>query len=314
MSVETQFVARKYSIGQESFEFSGNQEDLDSGALAVLNPVTANDLVELELGDAIDRFKAAQWLEFDDAEDIVFDEDAAKWWPENTTYYDENLELQMGAVPRFAFLSQRGQTWQVVQLPVGSGKVRFLRSIEDAYVATERYDSIRVLGDYSYHSDGPGPVSWAGGMALLDVGDYLVYTSDGDSIADDMAFAKGKNVISEILSWLDDCNGQYIYALKAAEIKWTDTDKVEEFRTSLSYLDEFARVGLDVSEAEKTKLFARITKENRAARQLVSWFADPAGANADKLIAGVRDAIENESGGVLLYGDGIIEYFERQVT
>jgi hypothetical protein len=314
MSEETSFVARKYSVGKEPFVLSGNQKDLDSGALTVLNPIAADDWVELDLGDSLDRFKSAQWLEFDDAEEIVFDEDAAKWWPENTSYSDENLESQMGAVPRFAFLSQGGQTWQVVQLPVGSAKVRFLRSIQDAYVATERYDSLRVLGDYSYHSDGPGPVSWDGGMALLDVGDYLVQTSDGDSISDDMAFAKGKDVTSAVLGWLDRCFGHYIYTLKASEIKWTDTDKAEELRTALSYLDEFARVGLDVIEAENRKILAALKKGNRAVRQLVSWLSDPEGAYADKLIAGVRDAIENESGGVLLYGDGIIEYFERQVT
>jgi hypothetical protein len=306
------FIARKCSVGKEPVEISGSEEDLEAGALATLNPVAADDWIELNLKAGIDRFKAAQWLEFDASEEIIMDEEPDGWWSENFEPDRDDLERQMGAVPRFVFLTQDSTTWQVVQLVVGEKPVKFLRSLTDAYVATERYDSKRVLAQFSYHSDGPGPISWSGSFAILDAGSYLLYTTDGDSLDDDSAYAKPSSLVSELSSLLDDCSAKYLYVLNSSQIGWLDLEKKAEYIRLLSDLDEFSQVSMNLTDEENAQLEVHLAQNDRQIGELLAWFSDPAGAYANKLIAGLREAIDDNSGSLLSDSQDIIEYFNQQ--
>ncbi len=306
------FIARKYSVGKEPVELSGSGEDLEAGALATFNPVAADDWIELNLKAGIDRFKAAQWFAFDASEEIILEEEPEGWWSRDFEPDRDDLERQMGAVPRFVFLTQDSTTWQVVQLVVGEKPVKFLRSLTDAYVATDRYDSERVLAQFSYHSDGPGPISWSGSFAILDVGSYLLYTTDGDSVDDDSAYAKPSSLASELSSWLADCSAKYLYVLNSSQIDWLDLEKKAEYVRLLSDLDEFSQVSMNLTDDEKSQLEGHLAQNDRQVGELLAWFGDPAGAYADKLIAGVREAINDNSGSLLSDSQDIIDYFNRQ--
>ena len=112
-----------------------------------------------------------------------------------------------------------------------------------------------------WFSEGPGPVSWEGELALFKLGDYLLSASARDS-EEDFSIVKLGNQIdfaNVILNWLQNHGLFPQFVLKTGEPKWTDPMLKSRLKAALAEVEERESLVLNLSPDQIAKILERAT-------------------------------------------------------
>lgn len=299
------FRATKYLGDAEVVTLSGSHSDITKGYLARFNPITPEQGFQVELAPGINPMDFLQHITLSEEPDPDLNVPAEGGWLENFLE-DWYFEPTQGQVVRVASLVQGNRFWQVIGLRHGDEIITFLKNPEEEYVATERYYSDRVIAERAIHSDGPGPVSWDNGSAILEVGPWWVHVFEGDSQSEDYLVPSPTNERQALLDWLNLTNSNELVALIYVPCIWEDEKIKMHFEELLADYLELNHLRLNISEEEMAEVITSLSETIPLVQKLVSLLQDPHGVGAQSLLAGMSRALGNQSPGLLFnnFGQG----------
>ena len=208
----------------------------DGQDLEMFNPIRANQVFEIEIRSGIEPMSVIRWLEFDGHGHPEFDDATDYEYPvEWLSTYD--FEPSNGNVTRLALLRQGNQDWQIVGIPYAGEVVLALRSVEESYLPPARYFSHRIIGEFSNHVDGPGPVSWDTSGAILDLGDWWIEAFGGDSANNDIIVNKPVNIPEAFVEWLFRTPAVLVFVLKNVVCNWKNSQLVDRYNHAIENID-----------------------------------------------------------------------------
>ena len=282
----------------------------DGRELEMFNPIGPKDVFEIEIPVGLDPMNVLKHLKFDSRENPdeidPSDYECPCEWLE-----DIDLYPLYGEVTRLAVLKQGGVTWQIVGIPFEEDLVLVLREMIDHDWPGTRYDAKRILAEYSYHSDGPGPVSWDGSGALLDFGDWWMeaYGGDSSSMTKDKIRPKPAQFDKSFVLWLAMNGATATFVLFNAECKWEDQDlrqKLVDGITDLSEIDSSIGIGHSLTKDELDSVLILLDEPASVSGALLRILSDPTGADAAPLVSAVHGAVEAQDISFLLNADAFV--------
>ena len=298
MNKDIVFRATKYAGDAEVVHLSGTYSDITEDYLASVNPITPENGLSVELAQGInpmDFLKHITLSEEPDPDLNVADEGG---WLENFPE-DWYFASTRGQVVRVAYFGQGNHDWQIVGLRRVNEIVSLLKNPEEEHVATDRYYSDRIIAERAMHSDGPGPVSWDNGSAVLEVGPWWLHAYEGDSQSEDYLVPRPTNERQALLDWLTVTNANELVALNYVPCFWEDEKHKMHYEELLADYSELNHLRLNISEAEIAQVITSLSETNPPVKKLVSLLQDPYGVGAQSLLAGMSRALSNQSPGSL---------------
>jgi hypothetical protein len=297
------------SLEQESRPGVFRGEDLE-----MFNPIDADQTFQITVRDDLDSHEVLKWLTFSAA--LEPDTWAAEQYGYDFKWLnDHEFNPRYGTAARLAVLIQGGDTWNIVGLPFLGGYKLFACEPEEHHEPAFRYKSTRVLGDFFYHTDGPGPVSWDGASALLEIGEYLVIANGGDKSEPDRII--GTNELDfglQYLIWIQENSALIIFILSTVKCAWADADLREHFAGSMASLDEILGLRHSLSDQELTSVLSAVMGENLFDKELIRILSSPSHELAPELLRVIDENIERQSAGGLLWRDGLVNYLREIST
>lgn len=299
------FRATKYLGDAEVVTLSGTHSDITKGYLEKFNPITPEQGFQVELAPGINPMDVLQHITLSEEPEPDLKMADESGWLENFLE-DWHFAPSAGQVVRVASLVQGSSFWQIIGLRHGHEVVTFLKNPDEEYVATERYCSDRVIAERAIHSDGPGPVSWDNGSAILEVGPWWVHVFEGDSESEDYLVPRPTNERQALLDWLTLTNANELVALNHVPCLWEDAQIKMHFEELLADYTELNHLRLNISEVEMADVITSLSETIPLVRKLVSLLQDPHGVGAQSLLAGMSRALGNQSPGLLFnnFGQG----------
>jgi hypothetical protein len=313
------FSATKY-YGESDQDFTHLEqpvieEKFDASLLEIFNPIRPNDVFEIDIRPGIDPMQVLHWIRFDSTETV--DGESADVYDYQVDWVEGfDVEPTERLVFRFAQLRQGREIWQIVGIQGATKMVLALRSVEENYLPQARYFSRAVIAEYGFHSDGPGPISWDGSAALLDLGDWWVNAYGGD-LAEWMAdeiYERPRDKVEEFVSWLERLNAVALFVLLNANCKWTDVHLTERFNEAISILsdpDSANGINIDLNSQEIEESFNLIKSRDGQVAQLLDILESESHDLAQKLVhllelaanGGQSDVLSSDSNFVALLQD-----------
>lgn len=217
---------------------------------------------------------------------------------------DWYFEPTQGQVVRIASLVQGNRLWQVIGLRHGDDINTLLKNPEEEHVATERYYSDRIIAERAIHSDGPGPVSWDNGSAVLAVGPWWLHAFEGDSQSEDYLAPRPTNERQALLDWLTLNDANELVALNYVPCLWEDEKHKMHYEELLADYSELNHLRLNISEVEMADVITSLSETIPLVQKLVSLLQDPRGVGAQSLLAGLSQALGSQSPGLLFANFG----------
>ncbi len=314
MDERLDFSAVKYSrAGVEGvlrLEKRVSPDGFDGRQLEMFNPIRANEVFEIEIRSGLDPMKVLEHLQFDSRE-AYDDSDALENeypidWLEEFDFYPI-----YGEVVRLAVLKQSGVTWQIVGLPYQDELVLVFKEPIDHDWPGTRYDAKRILASYSYHSDGPGPVSWDGSGALLDLGDWWIDASGGDSSATtkDTIMPRPEKFGEAFVTWLTSASATATFVLFNEGCKWTNTALRQRFidaLVDLSEADSAIGIGHSLTNDELAEVLAILDAPYSVSGAIKRILTEPENVHAEALVVAVEAAAQEQDISFLMNADGFV--------
>lgn len=314
VDAELDFSAVKYlGAGNEGIlrlEQRASSDGFDGRELEMFNPIRANEVFEIEIRSGLDPMKVLEHLQFDSRdpydESEAFENEYPIDWLEELDFYPI-----YGEVVRLAVLKQSGVTWQIVGLPYQDELVLVLKEPIDHDWPGTRYDAKRVLVEYSYHSDGPGPVSWSGGGALLDLGDWWI-----DAIGSDIPGTIGDKIMPRpekfgkaIVTWLTEASATATFVLFNEGCNWTDAVLRQRFidaLVDLSETDSSIGIGHSLTTDELAEVLAILDAPHSVPGAIKRILTEPENIHAEALVVAVEAAAQEQDISFLLDPDTFV--------
>ena len=298
MDKDIVFRATKYVGDDEVVTLSGTYSDITKDYLADFNPITPEDGFQVELAQGINPMEFLKHITLSEEPDPDLNVADEGGWLENFLE-DWYFEPTQGQVVRVASLVQGNSFWQIIGLRHGDEIITFLKNPEEEYVAAERYYSDRVIAERAIHSDGPGPVSWDNGSAVLEAGQWWVHVFEGDSQSEDYLVPSPTNERQALLEWLTLNNANELVALNYVPCLWENEKQKLHYEALLADYSELNHLRVNISEPEMSGLIASLSETMPLVQKLVSLLQDPYGVGAQSLLAGMSRALSNQSPGSL---------------
>jgi hypothetical protein len=295
---EIVFRATKYVGDVEVVTLSGTYSDITKDYLAIFNPITPEHGFQVELAQGINPMEFLQHITLSEETEPDLDVADESGWLE---YFPEDWYFTPtpGQLVRVASLAQADRVWQIIGIAHGDEIVSLLKNPEEEHVATERYFCDRVVAEYAVHSDGPGPVSWDGGSAVCEVGQWWLYAYEGDSLAEDYLVPKPTNSQAALLESLALNNANELLALCYVPCLWDDETLKGHFEELLADYSQLNHLRVNISDEEMTALVTALRETIPLVQKLVSLLQDPQGVGAQSLLAGMSRALGNQAPGLL---------------
>jgi hypothetical protein len=312
METNLDFSAVKYLGEEDVFRLDQVKMpgEFEGSDLEMFNPIRAHEVFEIEIALDLDPMKVLEHLRFDneDAPD-AYDADQHEYPVDWIRAFD--FETNQRAVSRFAILIQGGQLWKIAGVRCGDDLRLVLADPEETYEPHTRYYSDRVLGDFSYHSDGPGPMSWDGGSALLELDSFWLLANGGDTSAKDRIIELGnQNFGSAYLEWLLENSAQVIFILTQVKCEWEDPDQSEIYAQLVSGIQEVILFRCELNSLEVEEVLAAILASDVHDKELINVLRSPIRPLAPALMKILETVIDNENAGFLLWSDGFVGHLE----
>jgi len=286
---------------KSSGDFSG--VDLEG-----FSPIRAHEVFEIEIALDLDPMRVLEHLSFDneDAPDPSYADDyeyPVDWIRE----FD--FDTTRHAVSRFAILIQGGQVWKIVGVRFGDELRLVLADTEETYEPATRYYSERVLGDFSYHSDGPGPVSWDGSSALLELDGFWLQANGGDKYAKDQVIDLGNQPFaSRYLEWLMENSAQVIFILTHVKCEWASQEQSELYTQLVDEIREVILFSCELNPVEVEQVLDEILQSDVEDKELINVLRSPSHPFAPALLKVLETVIDTESAGLLMWRDGFVNH------
>jgi hypothetical protein len=286
----------------------------DGGSLEIFNPIRAHEVFEIEIALDLDPMRVLEHLRLDN-------EDAP-----DSSYADEyeypvdwirefDFEPTRRAVSRFAILIQGGRLWKIAGVRSGDDLRLVLADPEETYEPTTRYFSDRVLGDFSYHSDGPGPISWDGSSALLELDSFWLLANGGDDSAKDQIIELGNQPFgSRYLEWLSQNSAQVIFILTQMKCEWADPEQSELYAQLVAGIQEVILFRCELNSLEVEQVLAAILDSDVQDKELINVLRSPIHPLSTALLKNLETVIDTESAGILLWRDGFVGHLETLMS
>jgi hypothetical protein len=292
------FRATKYVGDVEVVTLSGAYSDITKGYLAIFNPITPEHGFQVELAQGINPMEFLEHITLSDETEPDLDVADESGWLE---YFPEEWYFAptAGQVVRVASLAQADHVWQIIGLPHDGEIISLLKNPDEEYIASERYFSDRVVAEYAIHSDGPGPVSWDNGSAVIEAGPWWVHVYEGDSQSEDYLVPRPANLQGALLEWLTLNNANELLALNYVPCLWGNEKLKMHFEELLAEYSQINHLRVQISESEMSTLVTAVREEFPLVQKLVSLLQDPQGVGAQSLLAGMSRALGNQSPGLL---------------
>lgn len=292
------FRATKYVGDAEVVTLSGTLPDISKDYLAKFNPITPEHGFQVELAQGINPMDFLRHITLSEEPDPDLNVADEGSWLENFPE-DWYFAPTRGQVVRVSYFGQGNHDWQIVGLRHVNEIVSLLKNPEEEYVATERYFSDRVIAERAIHSDGPGPVSWDNGSAILEVGPWWIHVFEGDSESEDYLVPKPTCERQALLDWLTLTNANELVALNYVPCLWQDAKIKNHFEELLADYAELNHLRLNISEEEMVEVITSLIETIPLVQKLVSLLQDPHGVGAQSLLAGMSRALGDQSPGLL---------------
>lgn len=298
MNKDIVFRATKYVGDAEVVTLSGSDSDVTEEYLATLNPITPEGGLQVELAQGINPMDFLRHITLSEEPDPDLNVADEGGWLENFPE-DWYFEPTQGQVVRVASLVQGNRFWQVIGLRHGDEIITFLKNPEEEYVATERYYSDRIIAERAMHSDGPGPVSWDNGSAVLEIGPWWLHVFEGDSQSEDYLVPRPSNELQALLDWLTLNNANELVALNYVPCLWEDEKHKMHYEELLADYSELNHLRLNISEVEMAEVITSLSETLPLFQKLVSLLQDPRGVGAQSLLAGLSQSLAHQAPGLL---------------
>lgn len=292
------FRATKYVGDVEVLNLAGTYSDITKDYLAILNPITPEDGLQVELAEGINPMEFLKHITLSEEPEPDLNVADESGWLENFPE-DWYFAPTPGQVIRVSYLGQGNHDWQIVGLRHVDEIISLLKNPEEEHVATERFFSDRVIAERATHSDGPGPVSWDSGSAVLEVGPWWLHVYEGDSLAEDYLVPRPTNERQALLDWLTVNNANELVALNYVPCLWGDEKLKKHFEELLADYSDLNHLRLNISDAEMADVLTSLSETIPLVQKLVSLLQDPHGIGAQSLLAGMARALGNQSPGLL---------------
>lgn len=307
------FSAVKYSGGGDEDVLMLDQPTsngvFDGSDLEMFSPIKANEVFEIEIRSDLDPMSVLEWLRFDNSDPLDF-EDADNFEYPVSWLQKYEFEPSNGVVTRLAILRQGNQEWQIVGIPHNDELVLILRSEEDAYLPAARYHSDRILAEYDYHKDGPGPVSWDLSGALIEVGKWWISAYGGDNSQEDTIYERPNDVAGMFLNWLSESPAVLIFVLLKVKCLWSDAHLIERYNQAIENISE-ADSGVSVftglSESEVAQVISRLRDSSAEISELIRIMQQDQSLHANALVDYLEAAYKEQDIAPLLNVEELLE-------
>jgi hypothetical protein len=310
------FSAVKYHGGGEEDvlrldQLRSDDDQFDGSDLEMFNPIRADEVFEIEIRSGLDPMKVIERLHFDSADlpdvSIAEDYEYPVDWLE-----DWDFDPIHGAVSRLAVLIQDGKHWRIAGLRFGDEFKMLLVEQEDTDNAANRYKPRRVLGDFWFHTEGPGPVSWDGNSALLEMDGFWIHANGGDISDDDRLIGPGAGGFGlRYLVWLMENSAQIAFIMANVKCAWTDTAQAERYAELFDDVSEVFGLADGLSSTEVEAVLQEIEASESGDKAFVQILSSPSHPLAPALLAVMDEVVQTESGRALMWRDGFVAHLER---
>lgn len=312
MDKSLDFSAKKYSgAGDEDalrLDQLKSSDGFDASDLEMFNPIRAHEVFEIEISSDLDPLKVIEHLRFSDEDSPDFyssDEYPVDWLEEI------GFETSHRFVSRYAVLIQGDQLWKIAGVRFDEELKLVLQDPEDSYSPSTRYYSQRVLGDFEYHSEGPGPVSWDGSCALVDIGGFWILANGGDISEPDDVITPDLDAFgfaTYYIAWLQENLAQVAFILNRVKCEWADREQKQQFEALLDGVREVALFSDQLSAYEVDLVIEHILNSGYEFKELINVLRSPKHALAPALLKVMSQVVKTESAQVLRSRDGLISY------
>jgi len=288
--------------------------DFDASALEKFNPIRCGDALRVELRDGLDPYEVLKILRFDSDDD--FDGTDYQSWDTPMEWVDDFEESYAynGTIRRYAVLVQGVKTWRIVGFEHKGDIKLILMDPDYMYEAGSRYAGIRPIGDFTFHTEGPGPVSWDFENAIFDAGDFWLQAFGGDSGQHDKALDKPSNpeeFAQTYLDWLTSSRALTLFILNYAPCNWSRKRDKEELDSALGNTYEIMSFYGHLNQHEKDLILKAIQESEYHDKELIAILGATKSDLASVLVAEIEEVFDYESAQALVWDDDLVNRIKR---
>jgi hypothetical protein len=219
--------------------------------------------------------------------------------------HPERIEDEDDKYVRFAVVLRGDEVWQIVGFKLNDRIVYALQrnwdvDEDETPELPDRFASRRVLIDYSFHTDGPGPVSWDVHSALLDMGDWALGVHDADWRVVGLPLKLEPSLPEAIFAWLEFNDVLELFVLKHAKCNWVDESLREELDEARWNFYQIAGLDSSLSETEVASTLELIRASNSSATELLKLLESADDTRAREFVNRMTRAADEEDASILM--------------
>jgi hypothetical protein len=218
--------------------------------------------------------------------------------------HPERIQEEDDKYVRFAVVLRGDEVWQLVGFKLGDRIVYALQrnwdvDEDETPELSDRFTSRRVLIDYSFHTDGPGPVSWDVHSALLDMGDWALGVHDADWGVVGRPVTLEPSLPEAIFAWLEFNDVLELFVLKHATCNWVDESLREELEDARWSFYQIAGLDSSLSGSEVAVTLEMIRASQATAGELLRMIERAEDARAADFVKRVTESADAEDASLL---------------